>query len=99
MMAGIPPPQSVAQSFNCNRCNVSFAQFQSIPNARLRILFQKSSMTSEVISKIFTEGRFEMPEAFDVPASVLIPIGMKSFQIRSGHYSFIENHEYIIIDF
>jgi hypothetical protein len=98
-MAVIPSPQSVAQSFNCNRCNVSFAHFQSIPNARLRILFQKSSMTSDVISKIFRDGRFEMPEAFDVPASVLIPIGMKSYRIRSGHYNIIENHEYIIIDF
>lgn len=47
----------------------------------------------------FGKGIFDMPLPFDVPATVLKPIGMTTFRIHSGNYAIQENHEFIIIDF
>jgi hypothetical protein len=56
-------------------------------------------MTTALMGQFFGKGIFEMPLPFDVPATVLKPIGMTTFRIHSGNYAIQENHEFIIIDF
>jgi hypothetical protein len=63
------------------------------------MFFPKRNMPQEVIQLHFGKGLFEMPFPFDLPADVLLKLGIDAYKIHSGHYPVQEDHDFFRVDF
>lgn len=75
------------------------AYFRLTQDKRVCVFFPKRKLPLEVRQRYFGKGQFEMPSAFDLPAIVLLKLGLEAYQINSGLYPVQENHDFIRIDF
>jgi hypothetical protein len=75
------------------------AYFRLTPDSRLRIFFPKQYLTTILIQQHFGKSHFEMPYPLEVPAAILLKLGIESYKIHSGLYAIKEDRNFITVDF
>jgi len=86
-------------SFKDQRCPSYKVYFRVTPDKRLCIFFLKRLLPKEVIQLHFGKGQFEMPFNYDLPAYILLKLGLESYKIQSGLYPIQEDQDFIRVDF
>jgi hypothetical protein len=52
-----------------------------------------------LIQQHFGKGHFEIPYPLEVPAAILLKLGIESYKIHSGLYAIKEDRNFITVDF
>ena len=81
------------------RCPTYRAFLRLTPDSRVRVFFLKRHLPYELIQRHFGKGHFEMPYSLELPAVVLLKLGIESYKIHSGVYPIQEYSDYISVDF
>lgn len=57
-----------------------------IENGKLRISFDRSTMTETTYNKHFSNGKFQLEEDYVLPSEVAFALGVRSYTVRTGTY-------------
>lgn len=81
------------------RCPSYKAYFRVTPESRVRIFFLKRHLPAEIIQLHFGKGQFEMPFTYELPACLLLKLGLETYKIQSGLYPVMEERDFISVVF